>query len=231
MVSVLRAPESEGLACCRWSFTLSHVCFSCRNLQLHIYTKNKVAENQQCGSPSSSAFRSLQLKKESVCVLCNNPPTLDKVHTLHQCIIKLTPLQPLLVVSPGWCRHAAVRVQQDPEASDQQEDQEEHEEAYKSQGSTLFCVHRNQGQRSAAAATARTAGQGGAGRGQQQLVVKCGHIVHPPRGPKTGLTHWMDGRRVWRRCGEGGEGVHCRLFWGNANTTVCKFYTGVGGSF
>lgn len=122
---------------------------------------------------------------------------------LHQCIIKLTPLQSLLVVSPGWCRHATVGVQQDPEAPDQQEDQEQHEEAYEGQGSALLIVYPNQGQRGAAAATARTAGEGGAGRRQQQLVVKCGHIVHPPRGPKAGLTHWLNCWRVGGRCGEG----------------------------
>lgn len=102
---------------------------------------------------------------------------------LHQCIIKLAPLQPLLVVSPGRWRHAAVGVQQDPEAPDQQEDQEEHEEAYEGKGGALLTVHANEGQRGAAAATARTAREGGAGRWKQQLVVKCGHIVHPPRGP------------------------------------------------
>lgn len=139
----------------------------------------------------------------------NNPLFTPLLHiTLHQCIIKLAPLQPLLVVSPGWCRHAAVGVQQDPEAPDQQEDQEEHEEAYEGQGSALLIVHPNQGQRGAAAATARAAGEWGAGRGQQQLVIKCGHIVHPPRGPKAGLTHWMDGWCIGRRYGERREGVH-----------------------
>lgn len=144
--------------------------------------------------------------------MCNqtslSPPSLHIIN-LHQCIIKLAPLQPLLVVSPGWCGHAAVGVQQDPEAPDQQEDQEEHEEAYEGQGCALLIVHPDQGQgRAAAAATARAARERGAGRGQQQLVVKCGHIVHPPRGPKARLKHWLDGWCTGRRCGEGGEGVH-----------------------
>jgi len=101
---------------------------------------------------------------------------------LHQCIIKLAPLEPLLVVSPGWCRHAAIGVEQDPEAPDQQVDQEEHEQAYEGKGGALLISHAKE-QRGADARTARTAGEGGAGRGQQQLVVECGHIVHPPRGP------------------------------------------------
>lgn len=127
---------------------------------------------------------------------------------LHQCIIKLSPLQPLLVVSPGWCRHAAVGVQQDPEAPDQQEDQEKHEEPYKGQGGALLIVNPNQSQRGAAAATARAASERGAGRWQQQIVVKCGHIVHPPRGPNAGLTHWLDGWCMRMRCGKWREAVH-----------------------
>lgn len=124
--------------------------------------------------------------KYSFYVQCKTSPfPLSLSHiNLHQRVIELAPLQPLLVVSPRWCGHAAIGVEQDPEAPDQQEDQEEHEEAYKGQGCALLIVHSNQGQRlAAAAAAARAAGEGGAGRGQQQLVVKCGHIVHPPRGP------------------------------------------------
>lgn len=129
--------------------------------------------------------------------------------TLHQCIFKLTPLQPLLVVSPGWCRHAAVGVQQDPEAPDQQEDQEKHEEADEGQGSTLLGVHPHQGQRGGdAAATTRTAWERRAGWGQQQLVVNRGHIVHPPLGPEAGLTHWLDSWGVGRSGRKGGECGH-----------------------
>lgn len=169
-------------------------------LQSHIYTSTQTAIQR---------YTPLLFLK--ILSMCNEiyPLSTPSLHiTLYQCIIKLAPLQPLLVVSPGWCRHAAVGVQQDPEAPDQQEDQEEHEEAYKGQGGALLIVHPNQSQRGAAAATARATGEWGAGRGQQQLVVKCGHIVHPPRGPKAGLTHWLDGWCIGRWWGEGREGVH-----------------------
>lgn len=147
------------------------------------------------------------------------------MYTLHKSIIKLTPLHPVLVVSPGWCRHAAVGVKQDPEAPNQQEDQEEQQKADEGQGSSLLSVYHHQVQGGTADATARATRQGGAGWVLQQLIIKCGYIVHPPRGPKTGFTHWLKGWCVGWRSGESRKGVHevgwsCKEVYENCNLSV-----------
>lgn len=60
--------------------------------------------------------------------------------SLHQRIIKLSPVQPLLMVRPRWCWHAAVRIQQDTDAANHEKEEQQHEEADKTQRRALFWV-------------------------------------------------------------------------------------------
>lgn len=103
---------------------------------------------------------------------------------LNQRVVKLAPLQPLLVVGPGRGGHAAVGVQEDAEAAHQEEDEEEQQEAYEGQGRLLLRVARQRW---------RGGGPGERGARGQHLVVQRGDIAHPPRGPAAELTDRLDG--------------------------------------
>lgn len=62
---------------------------------------------------------------------------------LHYCIIKLPSIKPLFMTQPCWWRHAAVRIQQDPNATNHQKQQQQHKESHKAQGRSLIGVSRH----------------------------------------------------------------------------------------
>lgn len=68
---------------------------------------------------------------------------LPRPSSSHQRVIKLSSVQTLLVIGPGWGRHAAVRVQQDPDAADEQKEEQQHQKSDEAQGrSPLGVLHR-----------------------------------------------------------------------------------------
>lgn len=102
---------------------------------------------------------------------------------LNQSIIKLAPLEALLVIGPRGRRHAAIRVQQDPEAAHQQENQKQHQETHECERRPLLRVPTKR----------RAAGGPGERRPRgQQLVVQRGHIAHPPGTPNAEFTSAPD---------------------------------------
>lgn len=61
----------------------------------------------------------------------------------HNRIIKLPFIKPLFVTQPRRWRHAAVRIQQDTNASNHQKHQQQHQESHKAQGRSLIGVSRH----------------------------------------------------------------------------------------
>lgn len=104
-----------------------------------------------------------------------------------QCIVKLSSVQSLLVVCPWRRWHAAVGIQQDPNAADQQKQQEQHKEADKAQRRPLLRVSRHRLQHR------RVPGEPGwGGRGEI--------IVH---NPVVWVAHGGSGLRRVERFGDG----------------------------
>ncbi len=67
---------------------------------------------------------------------------------LDQCVIKLSPLQTVFMISPRWGRHAAVGVQENTETPHQQEHQKQQQESHETKRHDLLCVRSQQEPRS-----------------------------------------------------------------------------------
>lgn len=103
---------------------------------------------------------------------------------LNQGVVKLAPLESVLVVRPRRSGHAAVRVQQNTKASHQQENQKQHQEADKSKSSPLFGI----------SAKRWAAGDPWERRPRwKQLIVQRGNIAHPPGMATTELAGCLEG--------------------------------------
>lgn len=88
------------------------------------------------------------------------------------------------MIGPRRSGHSAVGVQQDPEATHQQENQKQHEETHEREGRPLLSV----------AAKRRAAGEPGERRPRrEQLIVQRGHIAHPPGRATTELASCREG--------------------------------------
>lgn len=69
--------------------------------------------------------------------------SLNEPSSSHQGVIKLSSVQALLVIRPRRRRHAAVGVQQDADATDEQKEEQQHQESDETQGrSPLRMLHR-----------------------------------------------------------------------------------------
>lgn len=107
---------------------------------------------------------------------------------LNQGIVKLAPLEAVLMIGPRGSGHSAVGIQQYPEATHQQENQKQHQETNEREGRPLLGVSSKRW----------AAGNPSEGRPRQkQLIVQCGHIAHPPGRATAELASCLEGGLDW----------------------------------
>lgn len=103
---------------------------------------------------------------------------------LHQGVVKLAPLEAVLMIGPRGSRHTAVGIQQYPEATHQQENQKQHQETNECKGRPLLGVP----------AKRWAAGDPDERRPRwEQLIVQRGHIAHPPGRATAELASCLEG--------------------------------------